>query len=98
MATIDIPIMTLELPTYRSPSEAYSLLLRVMRSCPWNECGFCNMYRAEPVKGNDYRRPVAEVKNDINTLRALADGAEEASRSMGYDGRMNDEIRGYLLS
>ncbi len=29
----------------RPPSEAYSLLVRVTRNCPWNRCTFCPVYK-----------------------------------------------------
>jgi biotin synthase-like enzyme len=29
----------------RPPSEAYSLLIRVTRNCPWNRCTFCPVYK-----------------------------------------------------
>jgi radical SAM superfamily enzyme YgiQ (UPF0313 family) len=56
-----------ELPPIRPPSEAYSLLIRVMRGCPWNYCTFCAVYKGYPRK--DTIRPVAEVKGDIDELR-----------------------------
>ncbi len=31
----------------RPPSEAYSLLLRVTRNCPWNRCEFCHIYKGK---------------------------------------------------
>jgi radical SAM superfamily enzyme YgiQ (UPF0313 family) len=31
----------------RPPSEAYSILLRVTRNCPWNQCAFCPVYKGE---------------------------------------------------
>jgi len=60
-----------ELPPIRPPSEAYSLLIRVMRGCPWNYCTFCAVYKGYPRK--DIIRSVAEVKEDIDELRAAID-------------------------
>jgi radical SAM superfamily enzyme YgiQ (UPF0313 family) len=65
-------ILTYELPPIRPPSEARSLLIRVMRGCPWNYCTFCGVYKDLPRKG--MLRTVDEVKGDIAALRA---GAEE---------------------
>lgn len=48
----------------RPPSEAYSLLIRVTRNCPWNRCTFCPVYK-------DTRfsiRPVEHVKKDIDAV------------------------------
>ncbi|MFH1646731.1 MAG: radical SAM protein, partial [Chloroflexota bacterium] len=33
-----------ELGPIRPPSEAYALLVRVTRNCPWNRCRFCPIY------------------------------------------------------
>ena len=63
--------MPYELPPIRPPSEAYSLLIRVMRGCPWNYCTFCAVYKGYPRK--DTIRSVAEVKGDIDELRASID-------------------------
>ena len=60
----------------RPPSEAYSLLIRVTRNCPWNRCTFCPVY-----KGSRFSiRPVDHVKKDIDAvhrcvemLRQMAD-------------------------
>jgi radical SAM superfamily enzyme YgiQ (UPF0313 family) len=52
-------------PPYRPPSEASSLLLRVTRGCPWNQCTFCSMYKSLRFE----KRPVEEVLQDIDTLR-----------------------------
>jgi hypothetical protein len=68
----------------RPPSEAYSLLIRVTRNCPWNQCTFCPVY-----KGTKYsRRPVEDVKRDIDavyehveTIRKLADEKGQVQRS-----------------
>jgi histone acetyltransferase (RNA polymerase elongator complex component) len=58
-----------ELGAYRPPSEAYSLLLRLTRNCPWNRCRFCEMY-----KGHKFElRSVAEIKQDILTVAQIRD-------------------------
>lgn len=51
-----------EFPPYRPPSEAYSMLIRVTRNCPWNRCAFCIMYKGQKFS----RRSVEEVKSDIS--------------------------------
>jgi len=48
----------------RPPSEASSLLVRVTRNCPWNQCVFCPAYKG--VKFS--RRTVEEVKKDIDAM------------------------------
>lgn len=57
--------MVYELPPFRPPSEAHSMLLRVTRGCPWNRCRFCGMYKSMRFQ----KRPVEEIKGDID--RAL---------------------------
>jgi len=42
-----------------------------MRGCPWNYCTFCAVYKGYPRK--DTIRSVAEVKGDIDELRATID-------------------------
>ena len=54
----------------RPPSEASSLLLRVTRNCPWNECLFCPAYKG--VKFS--KRTVEEVKKDIDSMAAELSG------------------------
>lgn len=48
----------------RPPSEASSLLVRVTRNCPWNQCTFCMSYKREKFS----RRTVDEVKQDIDSM------------------------------
>lgn len=48
----------------RPPSEASSLLVRVTRNCPWNQCIFCPAYKGTKFS----RRTVEEVKKDIDNM------------------------------
>jgi len=48
----------------RPPSEASSLLVRVTRNCPWNQCAFCMSYKRDKFS----RRTVEEVKQDIDAM------------------------------
>jgi len=68
----------------RPPSEAYSLLARVTRNCPWNQCTFCPVYKGAKFS----RRPIEHVKEDIDAvyehvqaIRALADENGRVARS-----------------
>ncbi|MCK4404458.1 MAG: radical SAM protein [candidate division Zixibacteria bacterium] len=68
----------------RPPSEAYSLLVRVTRNCPWNQCTFCPVYKGTKFS----RRPVDHVKGDIDevfrhveAIRELADESGRVPRS-----------------
>ena len=56
-----------DFPPYRPPSEAYSLLLRVTRGCPWNKCLFCSMYKDIPFE----RRSFEEIQEDIESAAEL---------------------------
>ena len=56
-----------ELPPYRPPSEAESVLVRVTRGCAWNRCAFCGMYK--PTRF-DVRSP-EEIAADLPALRAM---------------------------
>ena len=63
--------MPYELPPMRPPSEAYSLLVRVMRGCPWNYCTFCFAYKE--LSRKECLRSVEEVQDDIDELRLSVD-------------------------
>jgi hypothetical protein len=82
MSTAERPsnITAYELGAYRPPSEAYSLLLRLTRNCPWNRCRFCEMYKGQKFE----LRPVAEIKQDILTVAQIRDEIAELAKSPVY--------------
>ena len=83
-----------EIGPIRPPSEAYSLLIRVTRNCPWNRCKFCRTY-----KGNDFQlRSVEEIKQDIKTAKAIQDEMKELSWKSGYGGSVKEVARTILNS
>lgn len=88
--------MPYELPPMRPPSEAYSLLIRVERGCPWNRCTFCDAYKDMKFDRSAIRS-VDEVKEDIRTARRILDRAQEVSRSLGSGGQINEAVRAYLI-
>ena len=78
----------------RPPSEAQSLLLRVTRNCPWNQCLFCPVY-----KGRKFSlRSVDEIKKDIQSARDLADEVKALSFKLGEGGRVNDRVVSALFN
>jgi radical SAM superfamily enzyme YgiQ (UPF0313 family) len=53
--------MEYDMPLYRPPSEARSLIFQITLGCSWNKCLFCAMY-----KGKRYHvRPFEEIEKDI---------------------------------
>ncbi len=58
-----------EIGRIRPPSEANSLLLRVTRSCPWNRCKFCGIYRGQQFSV----RPVEHLLRDIDRVKHYSD-------------------------
>jgi radical SAM superfamily enzyme YgiQ (UPF0313 family) len=72
----------------RPPNEARSLLLRVTRNCPWNQCMFCPVY-----KGRKFSlRTVKEIKRDIQTARDIADNIKALSWKLGASGGIDDQV------
>lgn len=52
----------------RPPSEAQSLLVRVIRNCTWNRCAFCPVYKGSRAS----QRPLPEVLADVDAMAAAA--------------------------
>ncbi|HUJ89508.1 MAG TPA: radical SAM protein, partial [Syntrophorhabdales bacterium] len=71
--------MSYEQGVIRPPSEAQSLLVRVTRNCPWNQCVFCPAYKGTKFS----KRTVEEVKSDIDNM-ALAYGAHGRSITTAF--------------
>ena len=82
-----------ELGPIRPPSEAYSLLIRVTRNCPWNRCKFCHTYKGEKFQ----LRSVAAIKQDIKTALAIQDKIKELSWQSGYGSNVK-EVAGIILN
>ena len=72
----------------RPPSEAGSLLIRVMRNCPWNKCVFCSTYKGKKFS----RRSLEEIKADIDTVKAIMDHIKEISWNNGDGGNITRQV------
>ena len=77
-----VPLCGFELGPIRPPSEAYSLLIRATRNCPWNKCLFCHCYKDTQFS----LRTVEEIERDIDTAREMRDRIVDASERLGYGG------------
>jgi len=73
----------------RPPSEAYSLLIRVTKGCPWNRCEFCSVFKDQAFAV----RPEEDVKEDIRYFRRMLDQvcqyAEQTGNRVGEVARYN---------
>lgn len=61
-----------EVGPIRPPSEATSLLVRVTRNCPWNQCRFCALYKGQKFSFRDKE----EVKAEIRLISSYLDSGE----------------------
>jgi radical SAM superfamily enzyme YgiQ (UPF0313 family) len=77
----------------RPPSEAYSLLIRATRNCPWNRCLFCITYTGQKFE----LRPVDEVLKDIQMASRIVESMQEVAVKNGYAGRER-EVAAFLYS
>jgi len=78
----------------RPPNEARSLLLRITRNCPWNQCLFCPVYKKEKFS----LRTAEEVKKDIQTAKDFADDIKAISWKMGESGQITNAVINHILS
>jgi pyruvate formate-lyase activating enzyme-like uncharacterized protein len=72
----------------RPPNEARSLLLRLTRNCPWNQCLFCPVYKKKKFS----LRTVAEIKGDIQRVREMVDHIQSISQEAGAGGAVNHGV------
>ena len=72
----------------RPPSEARSLLIRVTRNCPWNQCQFCPVYKKRKFS----LRTVEEIKQDIESVKDIVDDVKALSWRLGCSGAVNDQV------
>lgn len=82
--------LSFEIGPFRPPSEAFSLLIRATRNCSWNRCGFCNLYKADRFE----YRPVAEIKQDIDSARQIRDEIIAMAGRKSDDGGLHHAISG----
>jgi len=70
------------------------LLIRATRNCPWNKCKFCPIYKGQKFE----LRPVADIKKDIETARAIYDRIKEMSWKAGLGGNGVREAAAAVLN
>jgi len=76
----------------RPPNESRSLLLRITRNCPWNQCLFCPVYKNRKFS----LRTADEIKTDIRTAKAMVDDIRRLSWRMGKAGVVDDTVIGSI--
>ena len=88
-----MPPLSYEQGPIRPPSEAYSLLLRVTRNCPWNRCEFCHTYKKEKFS----LRTVEEIKRDIQTIQEIVSEIKSLSWRYGLGGECSASLVNDIL-
>ncbi len=78
----------------RPPNEARSLLLRLTRNCPWNQCLFCPVYKRSKFS----LRSVDEIKQDILAARSIADEIRTLSDRLGRGGAVDDPVITHIFN
>ncbi len=75
----------------RPPSEAYSLLLRLTRNCPWNRCTFCSVYKKRKFS----LRPVEDIVGDIEAVSRWVKALQEGTAPAQPKGLESAETQAY---
>jgi radical SAM superfamily enzyme YgiQ (UPF0313 family) len=83
-----------EIGPIRPPNEAYSLLLRFTRNCPWNQCAFCHVYKRRRFE----KRDLEEIKKDIDIVKAIHDDILNLSLKKGFGGEITESLAESIFS
>ena len=93
-STNQVTGLSFEQGPIRPPNEARSLLLRLTRNCPWNQCLFCPVYKGQKFS----LRTAEEIKKDIQTARDIADDIKALSWRLGVSGLITNPIISHIIS
>ena len=72
---------------------SHSLLLRLMRNCPWNLCKFCECYKGKELE----YRSVKEIKEDIDAVKAISDEINILAKKLGGMDWVAKVVNSYFL-
>lgn len=86
--------LSFEIGPFRSPSESASLLFQITKNCPWNNCGFCGMYKGKRL----VLRPVEDIKADIDNMKTIDDAILDTSRALGFGEQVNMQVANVMMA
>ncbi len=86
-----------EVGAIRPPSEggSHSLLLRPTRNCSWGRCKFC--YGLVYDRQKFELRSVEDIKQDIDSAKAIAEEIRAVSWQMGHAGEVNHDVGSVMV-
>lgn len=88
----DEPYQGFEQGPIRPPSEANSLLIRITRNCPWNQCTFCPVYK-------DRRFSVRSIEHVLQDIDAVYRQVQLLQQTADDSGRIRrEQIKGIAES
>ncbi|MEI6725458.1 MAG: radical SAM protein [Actinomycetes bacterium] len=82
-----MPTPAFEQGPIRPPSEARSLIVRVIRNCAWNRCTFCPVYKGSKAS----TRPLEDVLADVDAMAAAAEVLEREGMAAVHGGLVPPE-------
>jgi len=85
--------MKYDMPLFRPPSEAFSLILQVTLGCSHNACTFCGMYKMKKFRVREW----TEIDRDISEAAAFSEGVERIFLADGNALAMETEMLETLL-